>query len=337
MRLSPAYKLTIGNQLVDTTDDPQASTVIDLKVLLDMDVATDMFSLVLGNVGHLTPEREDDAVIELGYADEESGLQQVIAARVEYVTQGSTEDRITGHSAAAVLLNSFADQTFENKTAGTIVQALASDAGVDVSLAEPGINFPAYVIDGQRSIYHHMHALAGLCGFDLYLNSDNEIVFRKFIGGNTIHLFDHAIHIIELEVENSPPRANKIEVWGESGTNNGAESWAWLTKDFNALKGTAGQAPLTGKAETLLLEKSSLRTGQAAQTTADAVSTDILRRQVRGRLLSMGRPQVRLGDAIRLTNLPEAELNQTYQVRSIKHNINKKLGFISEFRIRSVN
>ena len=182
--IKPAYKLTIGNQLVDTTDKPQASTVVDLKVQLDMNVATDVFYLKLGNVGHFKPEREDDAVIELGYADDDNGLEQVISGQVDIVNQGSLEDLITGNSSAAILLNSFMDQTFENKTAGDIVQALASEAGVDVENADAGINFPAYVIDGQKSFYHHMKDLAGLCGFDLYLNSDNEIVFKKFINGN---------------------------------------------------------------------------------------------------------------------------------------------------------
>ena len=33
--LKPAYKLTIGRKVVDTTDEPKASTVVDLKVALD--------------------------------------------------------------------------------------------------------------------------------------------------------------------------------------------------------------------------------------------------------------------------------------------------------------
>lgn len=329
--IKPAYKLTIGNQLVDTTDKPQASTVVDLKVQLDMNVATDVFYLKLGNVGHFKPEREDDAVIELGYADDDNGLEQVISGQVDIVNQGSLEDLITGNSSAAILLNSFMDQTFENKTAGDIVQALASEAGVDVENADAGINFPAYVIDGQKSFYHHMKDLAGLCGFDLYLNSDNEIVFKKFINGNIIHIFEHAKHILNLKVESTPAVAGKVEAWGESGTKNGAESWAWLSKDFEALKGSSG----TGSA-TLLLQQSVLRTGQAASTSAIALDTEIKRDQVRGCLLSMGRPQVKLGDAVRLKDLPETELNQIFQVRAVTHRINKQVGFITEIQFRSI-
>ena len=190
--IKPAYKLAIGNQLVDTTDEPQASTVVDLKVQLDMNVATDIFKLKLGNVGHLKPELDDEAKIELGYVDSEAELEQVIAGKVDIVKQGSLEDLVTGNSAAAILLRSFIDKTFENKTAGDIVKSLASDSGIEVNIAEPGINFPAYVIDSHKSFYHHIKDLADLCGFDIYLNSDNKIEFKKFVGGNIVHIFEYA-------------------------------------------------------------------------------------------------------------------------------------------------
>lgn len=330
--IKPAYKLTIGNQLVDTTDEPQASTVVDLKVQLDMNTATDIFHLKLGNIGHLKPEKEDQAKIELGYADDENGLEQVIAGQAVIINQGSLQDLITGKSAAAILLNSYMDKTFENKTAGDIVNALANDAVVDVNQADAGIKFPAYVIDGQKSFYHHMKDLAELCGFDLYLNSDNKIVFKKFINGNIIHIFEHTKHLLNLKIESTPAVADKVEAWGESGTKNGEESWAWLSKDFDALKGSSGNG-----ASILLLQQSVLRTGQAANIAAQALDTKIKREQIRGSLLSMGRPQVKLGDAIRLTDLPETDLNQIYQVRAVMHRINKQIGFTTEVRFRSIS
>ena len=60
MLLHPAYKLTIGEKIVDTTDEPQASTLVSLSVVLDMDVPADGFTLVLGQVGGFQPQRGDD-------------------------------------------------------------------------------------------------------------------------------------------------------------------------------------------------------------------------------------------------------------------------------------
>src|SRR5260221_10778694 len=67
--LKPAYKLTIGGKVVDTTDEPKASTVVDLAVYLDLDTPADAVQLTLGSVGFLKPKQDDDATIELGYAD----------------------------------------------------------------------------------------------------------------------------------------------------------------------------------------------------------------------------------------------------------------------------
>ena len=177
MLINPAYKLTIGRKVIDTTDEPQASTVVDLTVALDLDTPADSFTLVLGNVGSFRPERDDETTIELGYADN-GGLTQVIAGTVVTVEPNLTTTRIAGYSGADALLRTFVEQTYEDKSAGDIVSDLADKAGLDVATAEDGTQFPVYVVDGRRSAYLHMHDLAELCGFDLYVNPDGELVFE---------------------------------------------------------------------------------------------------------------------------------------------------------------
>jgi phage protein D len=330
--LKPAYKLTLGDKIVDTTDEPQSSTVVDLTVALDMETPADSFTLVLGQVNGLKPERDDEATIELGYAGN-GGLTQVMAGTVVSVKPGLTTSRVIGYSAAQTLLRTFVDQTYESKTAGQIFRDLADQAGVDVATAEDGITFPAYVIHGRRSVYHHMRELADLCGFDLYINADGELVFERFVSGNTIHVLEYAKHILELDVLQAPPRAALVEAWGESPTGSqGEESWAWLTKDFSGSKGTAG----SGEPK-LLLERPVLRTADAAQSAANAAHTHIQRRTLRGRLLVTGQPQVKLGDAIRLRDVPNDALNETFQVRSVIHRITKIGGFTTTIEFRRIS
>jgi len=227
--LTPAYKLTIGRKLVDTTDEPQASTLVDLMVALDLDTPADSFTLALGAVGGLRPARDDEATIELGYADN-GGLTQVMSGLVATVEPNLMTTCVVGYSGADALLRTFVEKTFERKTAGEIARELADQAGVDVSTAEDGINFPVYVVDGRRSAYHHLRDLAGLCGFDLYFNSENKLVFEKFINGKIVHVFEYAKHIIEIDVLRAPPLAGRVEAWGESPTSSdGEEAAAWLT------------------------------------------------------------------------------------------------------------
>ncbi len=329
--LNPAYKLTLGDRIVDTTDEPQASTVVALTVTLDLETPADCATLVMGQVGSFRPAKGVEAKIELGYADN-GGLTRVLSGSLTAVEPGLTTRRLVVHSAAATLLRSYADTTHENKTAGDIVQELAGAAGIAVAKADTGISFPAYVVDGRRSAWQHLRELTDLCGFDLYLNPDGELVFESFAGGRTVHLFDYGRDLIALEQRQSPPRAEAVEAWGESPTGaEGEEAWGWLTKDFSGSKGSAGSGE-----PTLLLERPVLRTASAAQSAAAALYRDLQRRAVRGRLLVLGNPAVKLGDAIRLQQNPEAELNATFQVRSVTHRISKAKGFTTQIGFRGI-
>lgn len=329
--LNPAYKLTIGNQVVDTTDKPQASTVVDLTVALDLETPAHSFTLVLGQVGGLKVKQDDQTKIELGYADN-GGLEEVITGLVDAVEPTLTTTRVVGFSAAA-LLRTFADETYEGKTAGEIVSDLADKASVDVDTADDGITFPAYVVDGRRSVYYDMRDLAELCGFDLYINPAGSLVFEKFTTGKTVHVLEYAKHIIELDVRRLPPLASEVTSWGESpGSGHGDNAWAWLTKDFSGLSGTAGSGT-----PTLLLEKPALRTSDAAAAAADAAETGIQRRKLRGRVLILGDPAVKLGDALRLSGLPQEDLDGDYQVRAVTHRITKTGGFTTAIDFRAIS
>ncbi|MEZ6055049.1 MAG: hypothetical protein R3C02_27350, partial [Planctomycetaceae bacterium] len=96
-------------------------------------------------------------------------------------------------------------------------------------------------------------------------------------------------------------------------------------------KGVAG----TGQ-PTLLLERPALRNADAAQAAANALNTRIQRRTVRGTLLVQGQPKVKLGDAIQLQDVPDASLNEQYQVRSVTHRITKAGGFTTLIGFRGI-
>lgn len=331
MVVRPAYKLTIGQESVDVTHEPRASTVVDLKVNLDMETPADSFLVVLGQVNGIQPARADQAKVELGYVDD-GGLMQVMAGKVVAVEPNLTTKRVVGHTGAEALLRSFVDQTYESKTAGAIVRDLAGKATVQVGSVEDGIKFPAYVVDGQCSFYHHIRNLADLCGFDLYFNSDGQLVFEKFTGGKNVHVFEYAKQILALDVLRTHPFAGSVEAWGESPTGSkGDDAWPWLTKDFGGSKGKAGSGkPL------LLLERPALRTADAARAAAEAAETRVKRRTLQGRLLTLGRPEVKLGDAIQLRSLLDQSLNQNLQVRRVTHSITKRDGFTTTVGFRSI-
>lgn len=352
--LSPAYKLTFrqrgggdplaavssavgvnlgsAGKVIDTTTKPQASIVTDLAVDLSMDGPADAVTLRMGQVGTFRPAVGQQLDVALGYADD-GGLEQVVTATVVEADPDLVNRRLVAHGPADALLRTRVDRTFEGMSAGAIVKELAGAAGVAVAQADEGIAFPAYVVDGRRNAYQHVGDLAALCGFDRYVDNEGRLVFAFFTGGRRTHVFDYGQHILEVQLQERAPDAGQVVAWGESpGSARGDDSWAWLTKDFGPFSGTAGSG-----ATSQILERSALRTGGAARQAAGAALTALTREARRGCLLVTGAPQVRLGDSLRVAGTPEAELQGTFQVRGVAHRVDKRGGFTTVVRFRSID
>ena len=50
--------------------------------------------------------------------------------------------------------------------------------------------------------------------------------------------------------------------------------------------------------------------------------------------ITIGRPEVKLGDAIRLRGVPDDDANGSFQVRSVAHRLRKDTGFTTEIGFR---
>jgi phage protein D len=320
--LTPAYRLSFGAHSVDTTSEPKASATIDLVVMMDMDDWPDSASITLGQVGGLDAALEDKATVDLGYADN-GGVSRIFTGLVNAVRTGLLERRVTLASSARALARLRLDQTYEGQTAGAIVRDLASRAKVPLGTVDDGITFPSYVVDFRRTALAHIRELAALSGTDAYVDSDGRLVFQAFTTGQAIHDVGYAKQILSLDVDRGDEADATVQAFGESPVgSSGPDSWGWLTKDFSRSKGKAGSG-----ARPVVVERPALRTAAAAATAASARLRAIQRRAVRGAVLMPGRPEVKLGDAIKLQDVPTASLNNSYQVRRVVHRITKDGGF----------
>jgi phage protein D len=333
--LRPAYRIVIGDKVVDTTHEPKASTAVELTVRLDLGTPADGFTIVQGQVGGLRAALGDDASVDLGYADDDNGLVRVLTGTVTDVEPGLETKRIGGLSRGNALLRTYLDKTFEDTTAGDIVRALANEAGVEVERAEDGLQFAAYVVDGRRDAARHLRDLGYLCGFDGYLTGEGKVVFEALTGNRAVHVLKYGEHVLSASLVRTQLRAGTVQTWGESKGSGGDESWAWLTKDFSALRGIAGSG-----APTLLVENGALRTGKGAASAATAIADALTANAIRGRVRIQGRPQLKLGDLVRLEKFPDRagvdELNGNYQVRAVRHRLDKTGGFVTDVDFRSL-
>ncbi|WP_020579053.1 hypothetical protein [Actinopolymorpha alba] len=332
--LRPAYRIVIGDQVVDTTQEPKASTAVELAVRLDLDTPADGFTLVQGQVGGLRAAPGDDVSIDLGYVGDTS-LVRVLTGTVVDVEPGLETKRIAGLSRGNALLRTFVDRTFEDTTAGDIVRALANEAEVDVERVQDGLTFPAYVVDGRRDAARHIRDLGYLCGFDTWTTSAGALVFEPLTGNRTVHVLKYGEHVLAATLQHGQQSAGTVQTWGESRGSGGDKSWAWLTKDFSALRGSAGSGP-----PTLLVESGALRTGQAAAKAATAIAAALTANAIRGRVRIQGRPVLKLGDLVRLEKFPDRagvdELDGNYQVRALRHRLDKVGGFVTDVDFRGL-
>jgi len=79
-----------------------------------------------------------------------------------------------------------------------------------------------------------------------------------------------------------------------------------------------------------------VRTKAAARIAADGALTRVQRRTLRGQVLTIGRPEVKLGDAIRFRGLADESLNTFFQVRTVTHRISKLGGFTTTVGFRAI-
>jgi phage protein D len=143
-----------------------------------------------------------------------------------------------------------------------------------------------------------------------------------------VHVLEAGRDLLALDGLRAAPRAGRFEAWGESpGASRGDTSWAWLTKDFRPYLGEDGSG-----APTALLERPALRTAAAARTAARAAAAAAQRRTLRARATILGRPQVRLGDAVRLRGTPDA-LDGLFRVRGVRHRLTKRSGFTTAIEL----
>jgi len=317
--LIPAYEIQIGSITIQSEDDPARSTLLALEVSLDLATLADQAILTLAPVGGVQPALDNDVVIKLGYTG--SSLETVFTGAIVDLQPRITANRILALSPARLLLGLRTENTYLNVAAADVVRDLCDQAGVVVDTVEDGSRYAAYVCHGGRSAAGHVRLLADQNGFDSYFNAEGKLVFRKFGGSLTVHVLEYGKHLVDLQLDASPTFGGQVQVFGESPLDaQGDQSFAWLTKSFNA--GVSGSgSPVRAVSD------AALRTQDAAQAAAQAAVKRFQQRTLTGRARVLGKPQIHLGQAVRFANAPDPRMNATFQVRSIRHHLSKKSGF----------
>ncbi len=283
--LKPAYKIKIGSESYDSENNAEA---LSINVDCDINIPLDACKVVLRQGDKTSVKRDDQITIELGYED---SMKKVFTGAVDTVEPSVSGVVINGFSVAAPLTRIKTHQVYEKQTAGAIVKDLADKASLSIKTVEDGISFPMYVVDDTKPIYSHMRELAGLCGFDLFMTPDGEVVFKKYQKKKAV-AFTYGVDIIDVTARALTPLATSVKVFEESPSSfKGADTAHWLSK--KVIGGVSGSGD-----QVYVICNPAIRDKDTADHVAAAVLGS-LTISMAGTLKTIGEPGVMLGDTSR--------------------------------------
>ena len=188
------------------------------------------------------------------------------------------------------------------------------------------------MIDGRRSVYAHLRDLADISASWCSPIQTAISLFRPIDRPAAIHVFEFAKHLVELDIERGDPHV--VSEWtcaARARHQRGRRVVGLVDQGFQRLaRHRRSGAP------TLILERPVLRTPEATPKAADAAFAQLSSQATRGRLRTFGRPQIRLGDSIRIKDVPDARLNGDFRVRASATRSTRKNGFRTEVEFLGV-
>lgn len=317
--LRPSYTISLGSATLSSdTLEPLATLVVECA----QNAGADSAVLGLGLRPDLALAGDEPVAIELGWDGDTELVFTGTVAAVERRIDGLV---VTCAGSHAPLTRMRADTTFVRQSAGQIVAALAADAGVATATVEDGSPLPVYVADCGRTHYAHCLRLARWCGFGLYAGADGTLAFRRFAERAPARTLRYGADVIRASVRRAPAADTATVVPESPSSSQGDETASWLVKD------AASQAG--GGSGTATVSAPALRTKEAATTAAQALADRAASSAVGGRVEIAGAPALALGDTVALDGMPDSELDDTYEVRGVRHVLDRRRGFRTQLRL----
>jgi hypothetical protein len=310
------YKVTIGSTNYTVGN---SSSVLKLRVSSSLNIPVNLCQMSLSITDSLSLSVDESLTVNLGNNSE---LIQVFQGKISQISWKIDQVHIEAISSFTTLTRAKFNLLYEKSFAGDIVKNIAQNRlNIKVEKVENGIKFPVYVIGDSQTVYENLHNLAQQCGFDLYANIEDKLVFAPYKAEKN-HEFNYGVNILAWEQLQENPYLTGVEIYGESPASQGEgeQATSWLTK--KAVKGSDGkQTP-----ESLRLSDPSARNQDIAKQIAKAYLA-IHQKKQRGIIKVVGDSKVKLGDGVKIAKMPISSLNGTFKIASVAHYLSRRQGF----------
>jgi hypothetical protein len=313
-------------------DDPWARCLVSVTVDCGVASSVDSAEIRLAAVEGAPDVSVGDAgTVALGYSDADP---QVVftgeIASVERDVEGATRLVATNGGAALAALRF--ESSYEQQSAGDVVRDAASRASVDTGTIADGATLPFLAVDGTRSAWRSLAALARANGAIAFFTADAKLAVATAATGDPAQTFTYGVDVLSLEAAQERPGVGAVTAVGDGAAGgHGTDAWSWLVKDSSSVSGSAG----TGD-PARMAQDGALRTGEAAGSAASGISALAALLDARGRAVVPGAPAVGVGTTIAIGEAPTDELNGSFLVLRVRHTFSKRGGFRSAIEFSKV-
>lgn len=352
--LKATFKLSVAGWSVDSSDDPRTE-LIELDVFHALNVPAGHCRIAAYSPAAAEPGAAQQlagaAAAALGVGGASSGgfavqvrgqavaaadavtveltagdvSETVMTGEVQSIESSFGVITVAGRTGMQRLAATRVNQVYENQSMDQIVRDLAGQAGVQSGDLDAGSRYPYVVVHESKSVLRTIRELAAREGMDVFFDTSNRLAVQKFSKSTADHAFRYAAEILEVWLGAGEPTANRVRVHGESPSSTlGADTWHWLVRDLDPFRGESGEGVRSRG-----LQDGAVRTKDAAATAAAARLGAIQDGATTGRVKILGQPQVKLGDAVELRDVPRPELNGLFKVASVRHLFTKHDGFVT--------
>lgn len=267
-----------------------------------------------------------DAVkVELGYDGDINTVFSGVVTGVEWLVEAVVvEAESLTRQLTALHVNAY----FENAFAADVVNGLAGETDMSTGRVEPGLRFAFYAVGSNRSAWDQLSALARQCGFDLYADAEDQLVFGSALPGIP-EIFQFSVNILKLRVEQRQAAVSGVEVFGESPASFGAgpDASAWFTK--KDVKGSAGSDP---KRRVYI---PAARTQELATEIANNLWETGSPKKT-GSLRTLGKSALVLGSTLLVSDTPVDNQNGTYKIIGVEHLVHHIKGYLTTVTIEEI-
>lgn len=245
--------------------------------------------------------------------------EDVWSGEVTAVASGADGVIIDGLAGTLPLSRRRVSQTYLDQSVADIVRDLAT--GVQIDEVSGDTNLPAYSVDDRRPVWAHLLDLAHLVGADVGSSTAGGLRFVPVRTGSAEVRLRYGSDVLSWSGGGAPRLDVPTILAHGAASEAGADQWHWIRRSPTP-SGAGGPVRVVA----------AFSTRDAADGMGQALAARAARAAVQGRLRIVGRPTIRPGDAVEVSDLPSGDLG-TLRVLAVEHALDGRGGFVTALTV----